>query len=84
MDTFAYMLRAIGYSVLPMVISGLGACGLRLLWVFLIFPIPYFHNIAWLAASYPISWFITAGVHLIFFAVLFKKLSFTVENKQEV
>ncbi len=76
MDTFAYALRAIGYSVLPTVISTLGACGFRLVWVFAIFPVPYFHNILWLAASYPISWTLTAGVHLIFFGILFKKLKF--------
>lgn len=74
MDSFAFALRAIGYSVLPTVISTCGACGFRLLWIFFVFPIDYFHNITWLAISYPISWFLTALVHLICFAVLFRKM----------
>ena len=76
MDIFAYSLRAIGYSVLPTVISTCGACGFRLLWIFLIFPIDYFHNLTWLAISYPISWALTAAVHAICFLVLFRKLKF--------
>lgn len=80
MDTFAYSLRSIGYSVLPTVVSAIGACGFRLLWVFAIFPIPYFHNILWLAISYPISWFLTMGVHFVCFAVLFRKLKFKTED----
>lgn len=76
MDSFAFALRAIGYSVLPTVISTCGGCGFRLLWIFFIFKIEYFHNITWLAISYPISWFLTALVHFICFAVLYKKLKF--------
>ena len=76
MDIFAYSLRAIGYSVLPTVISTCGACGFRLLWIFFIFPLDYFHNLTWLAISYPISWTLTALVHAICFFVLFKKLKF--------
>ena len=80
MDSFAFALRAIGYSVLPTVISTCGACGFRLLWIFFIFPIDYFHNLTWLAISYPISWFLTALVHFICFAVLFAKLKFPPES----
>ena len=76
MDTFAYALRSIGYSVLPTVISACGACVFRLIWIFFIFPIPYFHNLMWLAISYPVSWVLTAATHLIFFLVLYKKLRF--------
>ena len=76
MDIFAYALRAIGYSLLPTIISTCGACGLRLLWIFTIFRLEYFHNLTWLAISYPISWALTALVHAICFFVLFKKLKF--------
>lgn len=83
MECFAYSLRAIGYSVLPTVISTCGACGFRLLWIFLIFPLDYFHNIIWLAISYPISWFLTALVHFVCFTTLFKKLKFPSDNKEQ-
>ena len=76
MDIFAYSLRAIGYSILPTVISTLGACGFRIIWIFAIFPIEYFHNLKWLAISYPISWALTALTHALFFIVLYKRLKF--------
>lgn len=82
MDTFAYSLRGIGYSTLPAVVSAIGGCGLRLLWIFFIFPIPYFNNLLWLALSYPITWVITAGVHAICFVILFKRLKFNEAEEQ--
>ena len=80
MDTFAYSLRAIGHSALPAVVSAIGGCGFRLLWIFFIFPVPYFNNLLWLAISYPISWVLTAGTHIICFTVLFRKIDF--DNKE--
>lgn len=74
MDTFAYSLRAIGYSLLPAAISAVGACGFRLIWVFFVFPIPYFNNLLWLSLSYPISWVLTLTAQFICFAVLFRRL----------
>ena len=83
MDIFAYSLRAIGYSILPTVISTLGACGFRLFWIFVIFPISYFHNLTWLAISYPISWGLTALTHAIFFIILYKRLKFAPDEADE-
>lgn len=77
MDAFAYGLRGIGYSVTPTVVSLLGACGLRILWVFFFFPLPAFHSILGLALSYPVSWLITVAVHIAFFTVHYKKLNFS-------
>lgn len=80
MDTFAYSLRGIGYSVVPMIISLCGACGLRLLWIFFVFPLDYFHSIQGLTMSYPISWIITASIHLTMFIILYRRIKFTDEN----
>ena len=65
MDVFVGALRGIGYSVMPMIVSLLGACGLRLLWVATIFQIPQYHTEGILYASYPITWTITFTVHAI-------------------
>lgn len=75
MDTFAYGLRGIGYSLTPTVVSLLGACGLRILWVFLLFPLPAFNSITGLTLSYPVSWAITVAVHMTIFLVRYKKLT---------
>lgn len=40
MDTMVGILRGIGYSIVPMVVSLLGSCVLRLLWVWFVFPGP--------------------------------------------
>ena len=45
MDVFALSLRGIGYSFVPTIVSLLGVCGIRLLWIFLIFPLEEFHNL---------------------------------------
>ncbi len=83
MDVFAYALRGIGYSVLPTIVSLCGACGLRIIWIYTIFKQDAFHSISGLAISYPISWIITAGVHLICFIILFKKINFAEEKSSE-
>ena len=67
MDVMVGGLRGIGYSVMPMLVSLVGACGLRLLWIATIFQLPQFHTIQMLYWSYPVSWVITFGVHVICF-----------------
>lgn len=80
MDNFAYSLRGINYSLLPTIITLIGACGLRIMWIFCFFPIDKFHNIQGLTISYPISWLVTALIQLILFIILFKKLKFNKQN----
>ena len=63
MDTLASCLRGRGYSVLPMIVSLVGSCLLRLVWIATIFQL--FRSTTTLYISYPISWVITASVHLI-------------------
>ena len=65
MDVAVGTLRGIGYSVLPMIVTLVGACGLRLVWIATIFQIPAFHTIQTVYWSYPISWTITAAAHFI-------------------
>ncbi len=65
MDTMVGALRGLGYSVVPMVVSMVGACGLRLLWVATIFQLQ--PSPAILYASYPVSWIVTAATHAGFF-----------------
>lgn len=77
MDVVVGVLRGIGYSVGPMIISLLGACGLRLVWIATIFRIPRFHNISTVYLSYPITWTITLLAQLLLYAHAQKKLKET-------
>lgn len=65
MDTMVGSLRGLGYSMVPMVVSMVGACGIRLAWVATVFQA--YHTPAVLYTSYPVSWSVTAAVHIGFF-----------------
>ncbi len=73
MDVTTGALRGIGASVTPMLISILGVCGIRILWIYTIFQIPAYHSIESLYISYPISWLITFIAELFAFLFIYKK-----------
>ncbi len=73
MDCIVGSIRGMGYAVAPTIVSLLGACGLRILWIFTIFKIEKYHTIAMLFLSYPLSWAITFLVHLACFYFMRKK-----------
>lgn len=57
MDVAGCQLRGMGKSLEPMIITLLGACGIRVLWLYTGFPLK---KELWnLYLSYPISWFVT-------------------------
>ena len=68
-------LRGLGSSIAPMVISVLGICGMRLIWIYTIFGIERFHTPQCLFLSYAISWVITFALQLAAFLVLYNRLS---------
>ena len=74
MEIMAGGVRGLGYSVLPMVVTLMGACAFRLLWVATIFQIPAFHTFQMLYVSYPISWALTLLVHTVCFIWAFRRL----------
>ena len=49
------------------IISVLGICGLRILWIYTIFQIPALHTPQCLFLSYPISWIVTMIAQMILF-----------------
>lgn len=51
-------IRGAGKSMIPMLISVFGVCGLRLLWLFVV--VPAYHTIEMVEASYPITWIATS------------------------
>lgn len=75
LDCAAGSLRGLGASTVSMIISVLGICGIRLLWIGTIFQMPQFHTPECLYMSYPISWVTTAIVNLIAFTIVFRRVS---------
>lgn len=74
MDVMVGGLRGIGSSVLPTIVSVVGVCGLRLLWIGTVFQLDKFHNIITVYLSYPISWIVTFFVHTICFVIIKKRI----------
>jgi len=65
MDTMVGALRGIGYSAMPMIVSLVGACVLRLVWIATVFQIPGYHTPECVYWSYPISWAVTLLAHIL-------------------
>ncbi len=74
MDVMVGSLRGIGYAVMPMIVSLVGACGLRLLWIATVFRVPQYHTIDTVYLSYLVSWAITTLVHVVCFVIVWKKI----------
>jgi len=74
MDVLCGALRGIGYSFIPMIVSLLGACGLRLLWIGTVFQIPKYHVIETVYFAYPLSWAVTAAAHLVCLVLVLRHL----------
>ena len=63
MDVMVGSLRGVGYSIMPMIVSLTGACIFRVVWILTVFAANPTLDI--LYVSYPISWALTFGVHLL-------------------
>ncbi len=79
MDVAVGVLRGMGYAIMPMLVSLTGACLLRVVWIYTIFQ--SYHTLECLYISYPISWALTFGVHMVCFAVVYRRL--LKNNKEE-
>lgn len=63
MDVLVGSMRGMGYSFVPMIVSLVGACGLRILWIFTVFQ--WHRSLFVLYLSYPITWILTALAHTV-------------------
>ena len=73
MDVSTGSLRGLGASFTPMLISILGVCGIRIMWIYTVFQIPKFHTPECLYISYLMSWLGTFIFQTIAFIIIYKK-----------
>ena len=71
MDVMVGSIRGMGYSIMPMVVSLLGACGLRVVWIFTVFAFCRSPQILYI--SYPVTWTVTFLVHFVCFMIGYKE-----------
>lgn len=72
MDVLVGSIRGLGYAVMPMIVSLMGACVLRVVYIYTIFQ--WNSTLQTLYISYPISWALTAAVHVICFVIVRRKI----------
>ncbi len=72
MDLFPGAMRGMGYSVIPMILSVIGTVGVRIFWIYCVFPT--YHSLSTLFISYPLSWLITVIMQIICFCFVRKKV----------
>lgn len=71
MDLFPGALRGMGYSAVPMVLSVIGTVGVRILWIYVLFP--QHRSLYFLFVSYPASWLLTILMQVVCFSFVRKK-----------
>ena len=60
MDTISAAIKALGYSISPMLISLFCICGIRIIWIYTVFPMPEFNTVLGLFVIYPSTWLLSA------------------------
>jgi Na+-driven multidrug efflux pump len=82
MDVCTGVLRGMGKAIVSTVISLIGACLMRAVWLWTVFPAKPTLEIIFV--SYPISWVLTTAVSFIVIQILLKKkLNAREEDKEE-
>ncbi len=77
MDVASGVIRGMGASLAPTVITVLGVCGVRLTWVYTVFQLPQFHTLSGLYTCYGISWVVTSIAQISLYLILRNKLKKT-------
>jgi putative MATE family efflux protein len=73
MEVGCGILRGMGKAIQPMIVSLLGSCLFRIVWVWTVCPL-FPGQIMSLYVSYPISWLVTGGVHFLFCIYFYRRL----------
>ncbi len=71
MDVAVGSLRGVGYSIMPMIVSLTGACLFRVVWILTVFAANPTLDVLYI--SYPISWALTFGTHMLCYAFVARK-----------
>lgn len=74
MDTLCGGLRGLGFSITPTIISLIGACIFRIVWIYTVFNAD--PTLSTLYVSYPISWVLTSLIYVGFYAVIYKSVKY--------
>ena len=72
METACGSIRGLGKTINPTVTTLIGACGLRVIWLYTIFKaVGTIESLYW---SYPVSWTLTLVIHIVFLLIYKRQL----------
>lgn len=72
MDVMVGILRGMGFSIAPMIVSLTGVCAFRVVWIYTIFA--KYRTLDSLYLSYPVTWATTFFIQLLIFIIVYKRL----------
>jgi Na+-driven multidrug efflux pump len=78
LDVFVASMRCMGYSTLPTMVMVGGICGVRLAWLWTVFPM--FRELSVIYMCFPISWTITSIIQAFFWKFCLNKTMKTAES----
>ena len=78
MDVMVGVLRGLGYSITPMIVSIICVCVFMFFLIYLIFynvtDFSNYNDLHYLYMSYPISWIVTFAVEYLMYVIVYKKI----------
>ncbi len=74
MEVLVGSLRGMGYAIAPMIVSLIGTCAFRIMWLKTILPMEQFYKIDTVYVIYPITWIITIVAHIVTYIIARRKL----------
>ncbi len=70
-------LRGMGNSFVPMILTSLGVCALRVVWLFTV--VPVWKNLKTVIISYPIAWMVTSILFILYYRYYTGKYQYRVK-----
>ncbi len=64
MEVLSGLMRGMGKPIIPMIVSIIGSCVLRIVWIIVVCNVIFPGQIEWLFIAYPVTWIITSSAHL--------------------
>ena len=74
MEVLSGLMRGMGKPLIPMIVSVLGSCVLRIVWIAVVCNALFPGQIEYLYIAYPVTWIITSAAHLVCCIVTYKYL----------
>ena len=82
METACGSIRGLGKTINPTITTLIGACGLRIVWLYTIFKaVGTIESLYW---SYPVSWVLTLAIHIVFLLIYKRQLEARRKEKTPV